>query len=112
MAVRWLVTQVDFPLPGSPFVISDGTAVSTLEQGTVLRLAVESQPIRGVEIEVVEDFITDDLAGRLRSKLLHPTATFALGGVMFEDFYPPVGTGSRLLPKISCRWGNGDPNSS
>ena len=43
--------------------MSEGTAVSELRQGAVLGVAVDSQPIRGVEIEVVEDFITDDLAG-------------------------------------------------
>jgi len=88
MAVRWLVTQVDFPLPGSPFVMSDGTAVSTLEQGAVLRLAVESQPIRGVELEVVEDFITSDLAGRLRVEIVAPDGTVRTGRRHVRGFLP------------------------
>ena len=88
MAVRWLVTQVDFPLPGSPFVMSEGTAVSELRQGAVLGVAVDSQPIRGVEIEVVEDFITDDLAGRLRVEIVAPDGTVRTGRRHVRGFLP------------------------
>ena len=88
MAVKWLVTQVDFPLPGNPFVISEGTTVRGLKRGAALQVAVDSRPIRGVELEVVEDFITDDLAGRLRVEIVAPDGTIRTGRRHIRGFLP------------------------
>ncbi|MEC9058026.1 MAG: hypothetical protein VX410_00640, partial [Actinomycetota bacterium] len=79
MAVRWLVTQVDFPLPGKPFVMSEGNAVRGLERGAFLEVRVDSRPIRGVELDVVEDLITSDLAGRLRVEIVASDGTVRTG---------------------------------
>ena len=79
MAVRWLVTQVDFPLPGKPFVMSEGSAVRGLERGAFLEVRVDSQPIRGVELDVVEDLITSDLAGRLRIEIVAEDGSIRTG---------------------------------
>ncbi|MEC7915379.1 MAG: YfhO family protein [Actinomycetota bacterium] len=79
MAVRWLVTQVDFPLPGKPIVMSKGNAVRGLERGAFLEVRVDSRPIRGVELDVVEDLITSDLAGRLRVEIVASDGTVRTG---------------------------------
>ena len=68
--------------------MSEGTAVSELRQGAVLGVAGDSQPIRGVEIEVVEDFITDDLAGRLRVEIVAPDGTVRTGRRHVRGFLP------------------------
>ena len=88
MAARWLVTQVDFPLPGSPFVMSEGTAVRDLERGAFFQTTVDSRPIRGIEIEVVEDFVTDDLTGRLRVEIVAPDGSVRTGRRHVRGFLP------------------------
>ena len=69
LAVRWLVTQVDFPIIGEPFAGPEITGSQTaVEPRTALSTVVASRPIRGIEITATEDLHTTDLAARLRSR--------------------------------------------
>ena len=88
MAVGWLVTQVDFPLPGTPFELSQGNTVTRVDPGDPLVVAVESQPVRGVEIEIAEDVVTTDLAARLRVEIIGPDGSVRIGRRHVRGFLP------------------------
>lgn len=88
MAVRWLVTQVDFPLPGSSFELSQGTTATRIDSGSPLTIAVKSQPVRGIEFEVTEDVVTTDLAARLRVEIVGPDGMVRVGRRHVRGFLP------------------------
>ena len=79
MSVRWLVTQVDFPLPGTPVMLSDGRSARELDPDGRLEVTVDSRPLRGIELHLVEDFSTTDLAGRLRVEIVGPDGSVRTG---------------------------------
>lgn len=95
MSVRWLVTQVDFPLPGTPFALSDGDSSRELQAGDYLEVAVSSRALRGVEILLVDDFFTSDLAGRLRVEVIGPDGKVRTGRRHVRGFLP---SGSHWIP--------------
>jgi len=95
MSVRWLVTQVDFPLPGAPFMLSDGGSTRKLDSAGHLDVVTESRPLRGVEIHVSEDFSTTDLAGRLRVEIVGPDGAVRTGRRHVRGFLP---AGSHWIP--------------
>ena len=88
MSVRWLVTQVDFPLPGTPFGLSEGESSREVTPNAHLEIAVNSQPMRGIEILLVDDFFTTDLAGRLRVEVVGPDGTVHTGRRHVRGFLP------------------------
>jgi len=95
MSVRWLVTQVDFPLPGTPFVLSDGRSARELGPEGRLEVTVDSRPLRGIELHLVEDFSTTDLAGRLRVEIVGPDGSVRTGRRHARGFLP---AGSHWIP--------------
>ena len=88
MAVRWLVTQVDFPLPGTPVELSQGDATTRSHPGNPLVVTVQSQPVRGIEIEIAEDVTTTDLAARLRVEIVGPDELVRVGRRHVRGFLP------------------------
>ena len=88
MAVRWLVTQVDFPLPGTSFRLSEGSDVTRIAAGDPLTVVVESRPIRGIEFEITEDVVTTDLAARLRAEVVGPDGEVRIGRRHIRGFLP------------------------
>ena len=88
MAVRWLVTQVDFPLPGTSFRLSEGSDVTRIAAGDPLTVVVESRPIRGIEFEITEDVVTTDLAARLRVEVVGPDGEVRIGRRHIRGFLP------------------------
>ena len=88
MAVRWLVTQVDFPLPGTSFRLSEGSDVTRIAAGDPLTVVVESRPIRGIEFEITEDVVTTDLAARLRVEIVGPDEEVRIGRRHIRGFLP------------------------
>ena len=95
MSVRWLVTQVDFPLPGTPFALSSGDSSRELKPDNHLDVVVASRPMRGVEILLVEDFFTSDLAGRLRVEVVGADGVVRTGRRHVRGFLP---AGSHWIP--------------
>ncbi|MEE3256787.1 MAG: YfhO family protein [Actinomycetota bacterium] len=95
MSVRWLVTQVDFPLPGTPFMLSDGGSARELDPDGRLEVTVDSRPLRGIELHLVEDFSTTDLAGRLRVEIVGPDGSVRTGRRHARGFLP---AGSHWIP--------------
>ena len=69
LAVRWLVTQVDFPIIGEPFAGPEITGSQKAVTRTALSTVVASRPIRGIEITATEDLHTTDLAARLEVEI-------------------------------------------
>ena len=70
LAVRWLVTQVDFPIIGEPFAGPEITGSQKVEPKEALSTVIASRPIRGIEITATEDLYTTDLAARLQVEIL------------------------------------------
>ena len=95
MSVRWLVTQVDFPLPGTPVMLSDGRSARELDPDGRLEVTVDSRPLRGIELHLVEDFSTTDLAGRLRVEIVGPDGSVRTGRRHVRGFLP---AGSHWIP--------------
>lgn len=88
MAVKWLVTQVDFPLPGSPFVMNTEDFESSMAPGNSFVASMTARPLRGIEIELTEDLYTSDTKGRLRVEVVAPDGSVTTGRRHVRGFLP------------------------